>query len=209
MKALLHHLKLNLPLHKVALLVWLLFTITLNAQSFYFVKGTQITIDETATFFITDSGKVNQAKLRDFEKQILVRREPSNEKQIVFHNKKSSTRKNRKKSVSKFYKLRAKTDKKTKPVEFIKHCPGNLFLSYHPGIVISISIPDIKYTTKFLTNNIRLRPLRRYPINNNHKIINNSFLLNDYHLSQYRNRPPPFYSYFKETYSTILNFKET
>ncbi|UWX58860.1 hypothetical protein N0B40_10440 [Chryseobacterium oranimense] len=194
MKTLIHYLKLNLPLHKAVSLLWFLFTITftLNAQSLYFVKGTPITIDETTTLFITDSGKVSQTKLRDFEGQILVRREPSNEKQIVFNNKKPGSKKNRKKSVSKFYKLETKTAKKTKPVELIKRCPDNLFLSYHKGIVISISVPDIKYTPKFLIENIRLRPLRRYPIDNNYKIINNSFLLND-HLSQYRNRPPPFY----------------
>ncbi len=91
MKLLLQLLKPILPLYKrVSLLLFLISAIqTFNAQSFYFVEGTQITIDETTTFFVTDSGKINQARLRNFEGQTsIINHSLSERTQLVFNNKK-------------------------------------------------------------------------------------------------------------------------
>lgn len=212
MKPLLQLLKPILPLYKRAsqLLFLLSATLTLHAQSFYFVKGTEITINETTTFFVTDSGKINQARLRDFEGQISAINHPLSEtKQLVFNNKKSkpSSKKDKKQSVTKSSKKRAETYQKIKSVELIKLFPDNFFSSYQHVIAISVSVSHIKYDPKFLHENIILKALHGYSADINHEIVNNTFLLfDDYHLSQYMTRPPPFEFYFKETYSKYLKF---
>ncbi len=209
MKPLQQQLKPTLPSYKSAFMLLFLFsfTLTLNAQSFYFAKGTKITIDENTTFFVTDSGKVNQARLRVFEGQTSIKKQSLNEtKQIAFNNKRSqsSSKKNKKQSIAKSSKERAENSQGTKSVEFIKSCPDNFFSSYQQILAISASAPNIKYDPKFLIENIRLKLSHGYSADTKHEIISNNFLFfEDYHLAQYMTRPPPFEFYFKETYSNI------
>ncbi|NML68716.1 hypothetical protein HHL23_02740 [Chryseobacterium sp. RP-3-3] len=213
MKPLLQQLKPNFPLYKKASLFLFLLTtaLTLNAQSFYLVKGTKITIGETTTFVVTDSGKTNQVRQRDFEGQISTINDPLSEtKQLVFNKKKSklSSKRDKKQSVSKSTKKRDETYQKAKPSEFIKPFLDNFFSSYQQFVAISASVTNIKYDQKFLNENIILKPLHGYSANVNHEIINNTFLFfNNYHLSQYVTRPPPFEVYLKKSYSKHLNFK--
>ncbi|MDV7699291.1 hypothetical protein N6B72_20415 [Chryseobacterium soli] len=208
MKSLLQQLKPNFPLYKRASLLFFLCTIifTLHAQSFYFVKGTEITIDETATFFITSSGKVNQAGLRDFEGQISVKKQTSTErKRLAFDNKKSrfSSKKDKKQSVSKSSKEQPEISKKD-PAEWIKPCPENFISSYQQGTAISASVPNMKFNPKFLLENTTLKPLHGYSANTDHEIIKNNFLFfTDYHLSQHMTRPPPLNFIVKKHILTI------
>lgn len=208
MKPLLQLLKPILPLYKRASLLLFLIsaTQTLNAQSFYFVKGTEITIDETTTFFVTDSGKISQERLRDFEGQISIINHPLSETtQLIKSN--LNPKKEKKQSFSKSSKKRDETYQKAKASEFIKSFPYNFFSSYQEEVAILTSVSNIKYDPKFLNENIILKALQGYSAHINNEIINNIFLFfNDYHLSQYMTRPPPSEFYFKETYSQYLKF---
>lgn len=208
MKSLLQQLKPNFPLDKRAsLLLFLCTTIfTLNAQSFYFVKGTEITIDETATLFITNSGKVNQEGLRVFEGQISVKKQISTErKQLTLNNKKTrfSSKKDKKRLVSKSSNEKPEISKKDS-VELIKPCSENFISSYQQRTAISTSVPDIKFNPKFLLENTILKSSHGYSTNTDHEIIKNNFLfLTDYHLSQYMTRPPPLNFIIKKHIPTI------
>ncbi|WP_312300826.1 hypothetical protein [Chryseobacterium sp.] len=204
MKLLLQLLKPILPLYKrVSLLLFLISAIqTFNAQSFYFVEGTQITIDETTTFFVTDSGKINQARLRNFEGQTsIINHSLSERTQLVFNNKKPklNSKKEKKQSVSKSSKKGDKTFQKAKSAEFIKPFPYHFYSSCQQLVAVSISVSNINYDQKFLNENIILKSIHRYSDHVNNEIVNNTFLFfNDYHLSNHMTRPPPFEFYCKK-----------
>jgi ferredoxin-like protein FixX len=160
MKTLLQQLKPTLLLYKRASILLFLFLITFTskAQSFYFVNGTQITIDENTTLFVTDSGKVDQTRLTDFEGKIITQKYTLNEtKQVAFNDKKSKllSEKYKKDSRLKSIKEKAKNYSEVEQIELIKICPDNFFSPNQKGIGISGSI-TVQYNLKFLIENIRL-----------------------------------------------------
>lgn len=189
-----------LSFYKRASLVLLVFLMVLkiNAQNFYYEKGTDVTIRENTIFYIKDSGTISQAKLRDFEGQNIAQRQALNEtKQVAFNDKKSKilSGKIKKDSLSKSLKEKAENYPKVEPIEFVKICPDNFFSSGLKGLAISVSIP-LQYNLKFLIENIRLKSIQGYSINTNNEIINDGLIFfKDYHLSFYTTRPPPFEFY--------------
>lgn len=193
-----------LPLFKRASLL-LLFSLALtgNAQSFYFVKGTQITLDETTTFFVTDSGKVSQARLKNFEEEITENKQASNQtKQTVFNRKKFSSKKDDKKTASKSSEKKSENVQKIKTESIgLKPCPDHFISSYQQGMAVSASVPGIKYNSRFFIEHTTLKTLQGYSASTDHETVNNSFLfLNDYHWLQYVTRPPPFEFYSKNIF---------
>ncbi|KMQ68974.1 hypothetical protein ACM39_06765 [Chryseobacterium sp. FH2] len=197
MKSYLQQLKPTFSLYKGASLLLFIFLMSsnLNSQAFYYVKGTKITIHDNTTFYITDSGNVDQVRLRNFEGEILIQKQTlHNTKNLTSNEKKSKSGPERvtKQSISKSSKEKIKTFPKIESVEFLKLCPDNFFSTYQKGIAISVSVPNIQYHSKFLIENIRYRLLHIYPKNTNNEIINNNLnFFKDYHLSQYITRPPP------------------
>ncbi|NML72433.1 hypothetical protein HHL23_22005 [Chryseobacterium sp. RP-3-3] len=180
------------------LFIFLMFP-KLNAQNFYYEKGTKITIRESTIFYTVDSGAINQTRLKDFEGQISARKQTLNEtKQIAFNDKKSrlSIGKIKKESALKASKEKAKTYPKVESVECVKLCPDNFLSTEQKGIAILSSV-IVHYHPKFLIENIRFKLLYVYPKNANNEIINsNPNFLKDYHLFQCMIRPPPFKFYF-------------
>lgn len=189
-----------LSFYKRASLVLLIFLMVLkiNAQNFYYQKGTEITIRENTIFYIKDSGTITQIKLRDFEGQNITQKQTLNEtKQVAFNDKKSRilSTKIKKDSVSKSLKEKTENFPKVEPIEFVKICPDNFFSPYLKGLAISVSIP-LPYNLKFLIENIRFKSIHGYSINTNNEIINNGLIFfKDHHLSLYMTRPPPFEFY--------------
>ncbi|WP_345208644.1 hypothetical protein [Chryseobacterium ginsengisoli] len=186
------------PLYKMALLLLFLFSVVLvNAQSFYYVKDTKITIDESTIFYVADSGQVNQARLRDFEGQNLTKNQPLNKTgQLAVNNKHSKLKKSKNQQISKSSKKRTEKIQRSESIENIKSFPSDFFSSYQKGIAISATASNIEYNSKFLIENTTLKSLQGYSSDTNSETINNRFLfLNDYHLCQYMTRPPPLELY--------------
>lgn len=191
---------------RASLLLLFLSASAFYAQSFYLMKGTTVTIDETATFFVKDSGAVSQTRIGNFEEQILGKESSSNQtKRTGFNHKKFkfSSKKNEKQPVSKTPEKKTETPQKTKTESIgLKPCPDYFISSYQQGMAISASVPTIQCSPKFLIQNTIPNIIRGYSSHTDHELTGSSFLfLNNYYLLQHTTRPPPFTSYLKETYS--------
>ena len=189
-----------LPFCKRASLLLLFLTVlTINAQSFYYEKGTKITIREHTTLYIADSGTVSQTSLRGFEGQAISQKQTLNEtKKVAFSNKGSrlGSEKKSKDSTSKSPKEKGKNYPKAESIEFAKICPDNFFSPYQTGL--AISLPILQSNLKFLIENASFKSIHNYSINTNNEISNVSLIFfKDYHLSLHMTRPPPFELYFK------------
>ncbi|MBB6369122.1 hypothetical protein [Chryseobacterium shigense] len=206
MKFSIQQLKPEFPFYKRAslLLFILLTSLRLDAQVFSYLKDTQITIDKNTVFYIVDSGNVDQARVKNFEKKPLTAKPSSNDKYAALNKKRSGSTKNEKLSVSKHSEKKVKTYPQAKPIEFVQLNPDNFFSAYQKGIAISAGA-STQYDSKFLIENIRFKPLPGYSMFTNHEIRHsNSDILKNYYLSHHTTRPPPFEFYFKEqTFLTI------
>ncbi|MFN1215976.1 hypothetical protein ACKW6Q_03215 [Chryseobacterium kwangjuense] len=192
---------------RASLLLWLFLSASaFYAQSFYLMKGTTVTIDETTTFFVKNSGTVSQIRIRNFEAQIPGKESSSNQtKRTVLRHKKfkfsSKKKEERRVSISSEKKHETVQKPKTGFTE-LKPCPDHFISSYQQGMAISASVPTLQCSPKFLIQSTIPNIIQGYSSYTNHELTDSSFLfLNNYYLLQHTTRPPPFTSYLKETYS--------
>ncbi|KAB1231624.1 hypothetical protein [Chryseobacterium viscerum] len=197
MKSLQQQLKSILPFYKG---VWMLLFVflmipTLNAQSFYYKEGTQITVLENATLYITDSGVVHQNRLRNFEGNAVAKKQVLNGvKGISFNSKKNKflSKKIKKEAIIKPSKENIQIERKVVISQFVTSIPDNFFSTYQKGNAISASVTVHSYLKYSIENKI-LNLSQEYLHTDDDKIINNSFIFfKDYYLFQYKTRPPPF-----------------
>ncbi|PWN60909.1 hypothetical protein [Chryseobacterium viscerum] len=196
MKSLQQQLKSILPFYKG---VWMLLFVflmipTLNAQSFYYKEGTQITVLENATLYITDSGVVQKNRLRNFEGNTVAKKQVlKGVKGFSFNNKKNKflSKKIKKEAIIKPSKEIIKIERKAETVQFVTSTPDNFFSIYQKGNAISASV-TVHSSLKYSIENKTLKISHEYLNTDDNKIINNSFVFfKDYYLFQYKTRPPP------------------
>lgn len=191
---------------RASLLLLFLSASAFHAQSLYLIKGTTVTIDETTTFFVKDSGTVSQARIRNFEEEISGKEPPSNQtKRTVLRHKKFklSSKKNEEQRVSTSSEKKHETVQKPKTgFAGLKPCPDHFISSYPQGMAVSASVPSLQCSPKFLIQNTIPNIIQGYSSHTDHELTGSSFLfLNNYYLLQHTTRPPPFISYLKKTYS--------
>jgi hypothetical protein len=196
MKSLQQQLKSILPFYKGAWMLLFVFLMIpkLNAQSFYYKEGTQITVLENATLYITDSGVVHQNRLRNFEGNPVVKKQVLNGvKGLSFNSKKNKflSKKIKREAIIKHCKENIQIERKVVTSQFVTSTPDNFFSTYQKGNAISASVTVHSYLKYSIENKILKLP-HEY-LHTDDKIINNSFIFfKDFYLFQYTTRPPPF-----------------
>ncbi|RLJ33156.1 hypothetical protein CLU97_2632 [Chryseobacterium sp. 7] len=173
------------------MLLFLFFFISkINAQKLYYQEGTEITIRENTIVYVTDSGIVNEQRLKNFKEDHIV----SNKTENVACNKKSKPlpKKIKNSWAANISEKKIKTEPKSEPIQFITPSPDNFFLNYQKGEAISASVTFHDHPIYSISNKIFKLPYG-YLNNDNNKIIRkNFFFCKDSYLFQYKTRPPPF-----------------
>ncbi|RXM39298.1 hypothetical protein BOQ62_12445 [Chryseobacterium sp. CH21] len=161
----------------------------INAQGFYHQEGTTITILENTTFYITDSGVVNEKRLKNLKRNASISHKTEN----IALNKKSKTFSKREKKTwtANTYKKRIKTEPRPEPIQGITTSPDNFFLNYQKGEAISASVTLHDYSGYSIDN--KTFKFSCHFLNNDHdKVILKGFIFcKDSYFFQYKTRPPP------------------
>ncbi|CAI8771711.1 hypothetical protein [Chryseobacterium sp. IT-36CA2] len=186
----LQQLKSILPFYKGASILLFIFSSIskINAQVFYYQGDTEVTILENTTLYVTDSGAVNEKRLKNFKGDAII--SDKTEKHAFNRKSRSLVKRIKSTETPNISKERVKIE--PQPVQQIISLPDNFFLTYQKGQAISALATPHDHPV-FSTDYKELKLSYTYLNNDKNKVIRKNFIFcKGSYLFQYKTRPPPF-----------------